>query len=290
MSTDSMPLPTDGLTRRTGHSPLRGLAGLTAAELRRWFPLRSLVLAASGSGLILGIFAIWIATGNTTGDPRLALLLFPLMAVWTGLLVLVMVAATQGATANEIEQGTAAWILAKPVGRPAFVLSKFIGAIPGVLLGAVAIPGVVAWFTLKNAATRGDTEFSPRDVFDLTSGTKWDRDEFTTLPALSRHVGSLVLISAILLLVVAVMVLLGCVVQSRAAIFLAGLAAPIALLLYGILGQQEIIELTPAWAFDSLIEAIADNPAPVLGPVVVTTVWIVVLVSTATVWFSRKEL
>ncbi len=137
-------------------------------------------------------------------------------------------------------------MLAKPVSRPAFVLSKFAAAVPGVLLGAVAIPGVVARLVLVQAEKKGDTEFTAGQVFELTGGTIWDRDEFTTLPPLSRHLGTLALISTVLLLIVAVMILLGTVVEARAAIFLAGLAVPIGLLIYSILGQEQIIEITPA--------------------------------------------
>jgi len=290
MTSEALHVDAGQLRPKTGHSHLRGLVGLTAAELRRWFPVRALALAVAGSGVVLGIYAVWASVPASQENPRLALLLYPLLAVWTGLLVLVMVAATQGATANEIEEGTASWVLAKPVARPAFVLSKFAAAVPGVLVGAVAIPGIVARLVLVRAENKGDTEFTAGHVFELTSGTKWDRDEFTTLPSLSRHLGTLLLISTILLLITAVMILLGTIVRSRAAIFLAGLAVPIGLLIYGILGQEQVIEVTPAWAFDSLLESIADNPAPVLAPTVVTAVWIVLLLGAATAWFSRREL
>jgi len=291
MSSEAISIRTsESLSRRTSHSHLRGMLGMTAAELRRWFPIRALVLALAGSGLVVGVYAIWAIAPATQDNPRLATLLYPLMAVWTGLLVLVMVAATQGATANEIEDGTAAWVLAKPVTRAAFVLSKFVAAIPGVLVGAVAIPGMVARVLLVQAEKRGDTEFTAGDVFALTYGSKWDRDEFTTLAPLSRHLGTLALIATVLLLIVAVMILLGTLVQARAAIFLTGLAIPIGLLIYSLLGPDQIIEVTPAWAFDSLIESIANNPAPVLGPIVVTTVWIVGLLGAATASFSRREL
>lgn len=290
MSTDAVHAGSASLRPTTGHSHLRGLVGMTAAELRRWFPTRALVLAAAGSGLVLGIYAIWASVPATQDNPRLAVLVYPLMAIWAGVLVLVMVAVTQGATANEIEEGTASWVLAKPVARSAFVLSKFAAALPGVLVGAVAIPGIVARWVLVQAAQRGDTEFSASDVFVLTSGTKWDRDEFTTLPSLSRHLGTLALLATVLLLIVAVMILLGTAVQARAAIFLAGLAVPIALLLYSIFGPEQVVEVTPAWAFDSLRQSIADNPAPVLAPIVVTALWIVLALVAATAWFSRKEL
>ena len=55
-------------------------------------------------------------------------------------------------------------------------------------------------------------------------------------------------------------------------------------------GRPEIVEVTPAWAFDSLRQSIADNPAPVLAPIVVTALWVLLLLGGATAWFSRREL
>jgi ABC-type transport system involved in multi-copper enzyme maturation permease subunit len=277
------------LPRISSHGPLRGLGGLTAAELRRWFPSRALAFALGGVGLVFAIYAIWVSAANAFGDPRLAMLMYPLYALWIAMLVLVMVAATQGAVANEIEDGTAAWVVAKPVGRPAFIVSKFVAAAPAVLIGAVLVPGIVARLVLQSAAARGDTQFSAGDVIRITSD-RWARVEFTTLPDLAVHAGTLLLITVILFLVVAVMILLGCVIRSRAAIFLVGIAVPGLLLAFGLAGSENLVALTPAWAFDSLVATIGDNPAPLLGPLAVTMAWCVLILAVATWWFSRKEL
>ena len=44
-----------GLTRTTGTGPLRGLAGLTGAELRRWFPGRAIAWLVVSEGAMLGL-------------------------------------------------------------------------------------------------------------------------------------------------------------------------------------------------------------------------------------------
>lgn len=277
------------LEHRKGGGPLRGLAGLTAAELRRWFPGRALALAATGVALAVAVYAIW-SGGAGTDDPRLGTYLFPLFALWIVVLVLVMVATAQGAMANEVEEGTAAWVVAKPVGRPAFVLSKFLAAVPGVIIGAIVVPGIVVRELMDRAEAKGDTSFTTGEVLQLLDPSTGALDEFTTVPPLGRYVGTLTLITAVLLLIVAVMILLGCVVRSRAVLFLIGLAVPIGLLVFSIIGPAEIVELTPAWAFDSLLETIIDDPAPVLAPTLVTGAWTAGVMLLAVTWFSRKEL
>ncbi len=290
MTTEATSDVAAGLDRVRAHGPLRGLRGLTAAELRRWFPWRALVLAVLGTAWVVGFFLLWLGPiSSLSGGPRLTLLLATMFAVLGLLLVLAMIGAAQGAMANELEDGTAAWVVAKPVGRPAFVLAKFLAAIPGVVIGAVVAPGVVARFVLVEAESRGDTDFTADEVIAITSRGE-RQEEFTTLPTLGRYSGSLVLIAAILIFVVAVMILLGTVVRSRAAIFLAGVAVPIAMLVYGRLGPEAIVGVLPAWAFDSLVEAILDEPAPVLWPAVVTFLWSSACVGIAMWWFSWKEL
>ena len=281
--------PADALARATGHGPLRGLPGLTAAELKRWFPLRVLLLSAIGTAVAFGVYLAWLG-GTGADDPRLGTYVFPLFTAWIAVLVLLMVATAQGAMANEVEEGTAAWVVAKPVGRPAFVLSKFLAAVPGVIIGAVVVPGVVVRELMYRAEAKGDTSFRADEVLQLLDPATGQLDEFTTVPSLGRYLGTLTLISAVLLLIVAVMILLGCVVRSRAVLFLIGLAVPIGLLVFSIVGPAEIVELTPAWAFDSLLDTIIDDPAPVRAPTLVTGAWTAGLLLLAMAWFSRKEL
>lgn len=277
----------DRLARQTGGGPLRGLFGLTAAELRRWFPTRALVLAALGSAIPAVLYVIWSTAG--AADPRLGLYIQNAFGAWTMLLVLAVVATTQGAMADEIEDGTAAWVVAKPVGRPALVLSKFLAAVPGALLGAIVVPGIVLRFLIVAADGHGDTEFSAGDVFGLLE-QGGGRDEFMTLPPIERHLGALALLAVVLLFIVAVMILVGCAVRSRVAVFLIGLAVPIGLVGFATIGPTAIVELTPAWAFDALLAAIQNEAASVLAPTVVTGAWTVGIVAAATAWFSRMEL
>jgi hypothetical protein len=291
MTTDVAPWSANGLTRTSAHGPLRGLGGLTAAELRRWFPWRALVFAVVGVAWVVGFFLLWLGPiSYVSAGPRLLLLLGTLFAVWSLLLIVMTVATVQGAMANEIEDGTAAWAVAKPIGRPAFVLSKFVAAVPGVLIGAIAIPGVVARLVLVEAESRGDTEFTAGQVLALFRNDGRREEEFTTLPGLGHYLSSLVLLAAILVFVVALLILIGTIVRSRAAIFLTGLAAAGFLLVFGLVGKEAIVRFFPAAAFSSFADAVADNPAPVLWPVLVSCAWSLAFVGAAMLWFSRKEL
>jgi hypothetical protein len=277
------------LTRTTGTGPLRGLAGLTGAELRRWFPSRAIALAVVGSAVPVIVFAIW-SSGTNAANPRLGLYVYNAFGIWSALLLLAMVATAQGAMADEIEAGTAEWVAAKPVGRPAFVLSKFLAAVVGVVLGAIAVPGIVLRVLVVQAEGHGDTEFSAEDVFGLLAPDSTERSAFMTLPPIGHHLAALVLLSSILVFIVALMILAGCVIRSRAAVFLIGLAIPIGLLVYSIIGPSASVQLTPAWAFDSLLATIQNEAAPILAPTVITAAWTAGIVAGAMAWFSRMEL
>ena len=49
---------------------------------------------------------------------------------------------------GEKETGTAAWILSKPVSRSAYILSKLIGNLVGVVITMALVPGIVAYLLI----------------------------------------------------------------------------------------------------------------------------------------------
>lgn len=55
----------------------------------------------------------------------------------------------QDAIIDERQSGTAAWVLTKPVARPAFLLARLAGDAIGILVTMVVIQGVVAYFIYK---------------------------------------------------------------------------------------------------------------------------------------------
>jgi ABC-2 type transport system permease protein len=58
----------------------------------------------------------------------------------------------QDALVGEKQEGTAAWVLSKPLSRPAFVLSKIIANSLGILLTMILVPALLAYiiFSLRN--------------------------------------------------------------------------------------------------------------------------------------------
>ncbi len=278
--------PGVGLAILQSAGAMRVLGGLTAAESRRWLPWRALTFTIGGLVLLGFIYASWL----TSPERIVGHLVLFFFTLWILLLVVTTVATTQDMVAAEITRGTAAWVVAKPVGRPAFVISKFVAMVPVVVVAMVGIPGMAARFVLVAAEGKGRTEFRADDVLRLISEPGM-RGEYTTVPEMGDYLGTLGLLVMILLVVTAAMVLLGCVLRRATTILAVGMLVPLAMLILEPAGvDHQIVSLTPAWLMESFIEGARDNPAPVLGPVLVGVVWIVGLLGLASWWFNRREL
>jgi ABC-type transport system involved in multi-copper enzyme maturation permease subunit len=277
----------DSMPRVQDYGPFRGLGGLTGAEFSRWLPWRALTFTMLGLALIAAMYANWLVVqpAKILGE-----LIFTFFILWTLLLVLTTVAATQGMVATEIAHGTAAWVVAKPVGKSAFVISKFVALVPVVIVAMVGVPGLVARYVFAAAEGNGDTEFNGDEVLRLVNDPG-ARDIYTTVPDVSDYLGTLGLLSVILLVVAAVMVLLGCVLHHPTAILAIGLLVPIAMLILTKSNvDHQIISLTPAWLMESFVESAGNDPAPLLAPILVGVFWIVGMLGLASWWFSRREL
>ena len=68
---------------------------------------------------------------------------------------------------GEKQSGTAAWVLSKPVSRPAFILSKLAANSIGVLATIVILPGVVAFILYR---LRGRLSAADGPDWELTTG------------------------------------------------------------------------------------------------------------------------
>jgi ABC-2 type transport system permease protein len=72
-----------------------------------------------------------------------------LYAVFGGIFPAVaVIIAMQDTLVGEKQNGTASWVLSKPVSRPAFILSKLAAGIVGVAVTMVLVPGIVAYGVL----------------------------------------------------------------------------------------------------------------------------------------------
>jgi ABC-2 type transport system permease protein len=130
----------------------RGLGGMLRSEFSRWWMTRmwwvQCLIWVGMIGFMLS--AVLFSTPDAPPSEEVAVL----YAIFAGLFPAVgVVIIMQGVVVGEKKDGTAAWVLSKPVTRPAFMLSKVIANSLGMLATMVVIPGVIA-YTLSAVATK----------------------------------------------------------------------------------------------------------------------------------------
>jgi ABC-2 type transport system permease protein len=122
----------------------RGLENMLRNELSRWWKSRmwwvQCLIWVGTIGFMLG--AILFGTSDAPAREDVA----GIYSIFAGLFPAVgVVIIMQGVVVGEKKDGTAAWVLSKPVTRPAFMLSKLVANGMGVLATMVVLPGVVAY-------------------------------------------------------------------------------------------------------------------------------------------------
>jgi ABC-2 type transport system permease protein len=172
----------------------------------------------------------------------------------------------QDEVVGERRSGTAAWLLSKPISRSAFILSRLIGNLPGILLSMVLLQGVVAYLQISLA------------------GSSW----LTIVP----FVCALGLISIALIFYLSLTLMLGALSNNR------GLVMGLPLLL--ILGDTIFPRIFPKlgfvmpWRLPAIGAAIASNQTIALSdaiilPVACTAAWSLIFVIIAVWRFHREE-
>jgi ABC-2 type transport system permease protein len=124
----------------------RGLNNLLRAGLKSWWGtntwwIQSLIWSAITLMLVIG-FAINTPEGENFSN-------FIFFSLVLGLFApIAVVIITQDAIVGEKRSGTAAWILSKPVTPVAFILSKFLSNLVGMISTMVLIPGTVGYLVI----------------------------------------------------------------------------------------------------------------------------------------------
>lgn len=135
----------------TGSDWRRGLDNLLRGELKHWFGTRTwwvqILIWASAMNLVY-LMASLQARNEVDFESIMLFSIFFGIAGPIGTCVVM-----QMAVVGETRAGTAAWILSKPVSRPAFILSKLIGNGLGLLVTMVLAQGLIAY--LITAAVLG---------------------------------------------------------------------------------------------------------------------------------------
>jgi ABC-2 type transport system permease protein len=175
----------------------------------------------------------------------------------------------QGSILDEKKSGTAAWVLSKPLARPAFILAKLAANTLAAILIMVVLQGVVAFILLS--------------VFDANP------------PALLPFLAALGLMALHLLFYLTLTLMLGTFFNERGAV----LGIPIGLLF----GAQFLMQLAPMlaqimpWTIVIPVgssSALAHlmmlgQPLPTVMPIIATVLWIAVFVGVALWRFRREE-
>ena len=126
----------------------RGLNNLLDNEFGRWWRTRRWwVQALIWVGIIGFLMGSIISQGGA--DKQTVTLIYGIFAsVFPTVAVIIQM---QSVLIAEKKDGTAAWVLSKPVARPAFILAKLIANSLSVLAVMVIIPGLVAYPLLSYA-------------------------------------------------------------------------------------------------------------------------------------------
>ena len=263
---------------RSRSTAFAGVGTLAIVELRRWLPRRAIVLAVASLPILL---FVTFALGGEADTPFGEVLAVALTG-WSIVVVLVVVGTSQGVLADAVEDGTAAWTVSMPVTRKAYVLAKFVGAAPAIALGAVIVPGLIAYPFLA-ASADATSEFGAGAVVDAL---RRDTSAYASLPSLGEYAIMLLLIALLAVYLLAMMLMFGSRLTSAAALLGLGLASAAVLVFFNSLGIEEG---TPGVAFVAVLpdrlEELAVAPA-----VIASAAWSVFAVVIAAWSFDRRPL
>jgi len=131
-----------------------GLGNMLAKELAAWYRTRRWWIQCLLWLFILNVGGIDL---NIRGDNSVeqAGSSFLVMAGFG--LSIAAISMAQDSILGEKHSGTAAWVLSKPLRRPAFVLAKLIAIGLGILVTGIILPGAVAYFQLTHSGMQGLT-------------------------------------------------------------------------------------------------------------------------------------
>ena len=255
-----------------------GAGTLALVELRRWLPKRAVVLAVVSLPILL---FVTFTIGNDADTPFGEVLGTALIG-WSIVVVLIVVGTSQGVLADAVEDGSAAWTVSMPVTRRAYVVAKFVGAAPAIALGAVIVPGLVAYPFLA-ASADAKSDFNAGEVINALGR---DSSSYATLPSLGEYAIMLALIALLAVYLLAMMLRVGSRLTSAAALLGLGLASTAVLIVFNGLG---IVEGTPGVAFVAVLPTRLEELA-VVPAVIASAAWSALAVALAVWSFDRRPL
>lgn len=253
---------------------LMGFANLFRKEHNEWWRTRTwlihtVIWLLLINGIVFGVLKSPVPPEmeNAPPPPSGTMIFVIMSGLMTGLgIILVM----QGAILDEKKSGTAAWVLSKPLSRPAFILAKLAANSLAALLIMVVLQGIVAFVQMR--------AFDPNP------------------PALVPFLAGLGLIALHLLFYLTLTLMLGTLFKDRAAVM--GITIG---LLFGaqfVAGIFPVlVKIMPWWIVMPVNEnpqalahlVMSGQPLPTVTPIIGTAVLIVVFVGVALWRFGREE-
>ena len=129
------------LIPRREHGWRMGLGNMLAKELSSWWRTRRWwVQCLLALFLLNGIIALNLKDTSVQNTVQVFLMISALCIPFTAINL------GQDSILGERHSGTAAWVLSKPLRRPAYILSKVLAHGLGVLVAWIVIPGAIAYF------------------------------------------------------------------------------------------------------------------------------------------------
>ncbi len=160
VSQDLRTITRQGLLPAKGGGGLAGFGNMLAKELGEWFGTRrwlsqpvlwAIILGGYIAGLLFVIPFLESSNPAWKGMTKTIFLGLPAeqgavsqffsMAILVGSIAAIILA--QDEIIQEKQSGTASWILSKPAARPAFILTKLVSNIVGLLSFVVGVPGMI---------------------------------------------------------------------------------------------------------------------------------------------------
>ena len=121
----------------------RGLGNLMRAGFAEWWGTRTWWVHAL---IWTGVLNLMLLGIGLSGDSAVSADALGFVALFGGLFpVVAVVIIMQGAIVGEKQNGTAAWIMSKPVSRTAYIVAKLVPNAAGMAIAMLLIPMIVGW-------------------------------------------------------------------------------------------------------------------------------------------------
>ncbi|HMQ34153.1 MAG TPA: ABC transporter permease subunit [Chloroflexaceae bacterium] len=253
----------------SGHGRLRGMGNMLANELRRWWGTRRWVVhlllwivLLNGLILLIGLTA---GSDPSETEPTLDQLIDAFLQVSAVASGIGIVTVAQGVIVGEKQRGTAAWLLAKPASRSAFVLARLVAYAASFGGLALLLPA---------------TLFYGEAIF-LTGQAPSPVGLLTGVGVLAVH----------LLFYLALTLMLGAFFNGRGPVAGVGVGMVVAGFIAPMLLPQSVLLATP-WPLRSLAPGLAlggELPAGWPIPLAASALWATIFVGAALWRFGREE-